>query len=452
MFGLERPYQLKTFLAHLLLLLSLGCAAQRKHNMANQTADTETSVHSDSGMLRVAIANPQFAGDFKVKSVFGQDYLNALYEYTVEGTYSGRPEELDTLLGTPVTLVISTPDSTDHFIRGVLEKVEALSTQAGTEVTLTLTPWQRNLARASGLNVFVQQNAPQMVETVFKRYHFRDYEMDIRERPATAPFYLQYRETDWNFICRTLEDVGIRFFFRHDSARTVMVMSDTGGSEHYSETAQIVRRTKGRVAERYSLGDKNFGGESLMAVAGNPQTPFEIFDFPGGFQNNSEASRFARLRHQERMSKSEVFMGTATDFPPRAGERVRVKGDSGEYYVTSVQMRFDRNPEQGDGFQCNASFEAVPSSAPWRPERRTVWPTVGVQSGSVVEVQPAQSVRNSLPRARIRFSWQKKSDTQSVWMPLAESIVPLVKKGSEVIITFRDGEIYDPIVTAVIKR
>ena len=54
-----------------------------------------------------------------------------------------------------------------------------------------------------------------------------DVKFELTESYAPWLYCVQYRESDFNFVSRLMEDEGIYYFFKHEEGRHTMVLADS---------------------------------------------------------------------------------------------------------------------------------------------------------------------------------------------------------------------------------
>ncbi|MCP4249537.1 MAG: type VI secretion system tip protein VgrG, partial [bacterium] len=141
----------------------------------------------------------------------------------------------------------------------------------------------------------------------------------------------QYRETDYNFICRLMEEEGIRWYFEQTSDAATLILAD-GGSGTYSaiegEAALPYVAPTGMVANqehvfRFRLGQSVRPGAvvlndfdyqnpklSLLSAADSGRDAgLEFFDYPGEYSKQGRGSELATLRAEEFEAARTVGVG-----------------------------------------------------------------------------------------------------------------------------------------------
>ena len=68
---------------------------------------------------------------------------------------------------------------------------------------------------------------PDIVEKIFKDYGFSDYNLRLQGSYEPRDYTVQYRESDFNFISRLLEEEGIYYFFEHEENLHRLILADS---------------------------------------------------------------------------------------------------------------------------------------------------------------------------------------------------------------------------------
>ena len=94
-----------------------------------------------------------------------------------------------------------------------------------------LVPWTWLLTRTANCRIFQKLTVPAIVEKLFKDHGFKDFTNRLTQQYPERDYVVQYRETDFNFVSRLLEDAGIWYFFEHENGRHTLVLGDSS-AEH----------------------------------------------------------------------------------------------------------------------------------------------------------------------------------------------------------------------------
>src|SRR5262249_23490284 len=89
-------------------------------------------------------------------------------------------------------------------------------------------PWLWFLTRTADCRIFQRQSAPDIIQKIFHDLKFNDFELRLYKQYRTRDYCVQYRETDFNFVSRLMEEEGISYFFEHDrdSKKHDLVLGD----------------------------------------------------------------------------------------------------------------------------------------------------------------------------------------------------------------------------------
>ena len=207
-------------------------------------------------------------------------------------------------------------------------------------------------------------------------------------------YCVQYRETDFNFVSRLMEQEGLLTTFQHEDGNHPMMVVDsisahepTSGYEeivfHELERGATMREvitdwTTGRELQpvAYALTDFDFKKPrtNLLALTRltrqHARASFEMFDFPGEYLEHGDGDRLANVRLNEIQSQFESHFGNASARGLAAGSTFKLSNhprtdQNDEYLITRVNMQVNAGQyaSNGDGaefFSC--SFSAIPES------------------------------------------------------------------------------------------
>ena len=171
-------------------------------------------------------------GDFLVLGMTGHEHLGRLYEYSVElaGAVNllGVPADVNLfkLLGTRATLTMKVEDDPRYFDGYVTRARRGEKRGRYDTYTLTLQPWLWFTSQTKNSRVFQEKSVKDIVTEVLKVYNSTDSEWRLAGDYPKLDYCIQYAETDFNFISRLLEEVGIYYFFEHTKGKHVMVLVD----------------------------------------------------------------------------------------------------------------------------------------------------------------------------------------------------------------------------------
>src|SRR6266542_6239571 len=153
-----------------------------------------------------------------------------------------RSIQFDSLVGKKATFTVflSYVSQCDiHVIISSFSQGSSSPLEGGTAPTVftsyydTLVPWLWALTRTSDCRIFQNLSVPDIIAKVFKDHGFSDFANRLYGAFEPREYCVQYRETDFNFVSRLMEEEGIFYFFEHtaDGHRLVVANSPQGHTD-----------------------------------------------------------------------------------------------------------------------------------------------------------------------------------------------------------------------------
>ena len=72
--------------------------------------------------------------------------------------------------------------------------------------------------------------APDIIQAVFATYGLSNVRNSLQATYPVREYCVQYRETDFNFVSRLMEQYGIFYFFEHTNGTHTLVLADSNGA------------------------------------------------------------------------------------------------------------------------------------------------------------------------------------------------------------------------------
>ena len=416
---------------------------------------------------------------FVVRTLRGRDAISELYRFELSLHTENPSLDFDELVGRAVHLVLRRADDERH-LHGILAELElerANDHVAWYRAVVVPQAWLLDLG--ADYRVFASQTAPAIVESLLKERGVGRVRFAIAGEYETREVTIQYHESEWAFASRLLEEEGIHYYFEHDAEGCTLVITDAGsthddigGDPHLFfrtdgfdnggaiETFEFSQRLlPSKVTVRDYPFEQPLGTLEQTASSNGPSSDAgAVFEFPDwNAQKRLSALQVAkkRARGQARAITLAAGFVFELDSHPRAAFNQR-------WLLTAVTLD-GGFPEHGGGAHLGASFEAVPASVDYRPERKTRRPKiVGAQMATVLS--PAQLTGGTADsadvqvddqgRVLVRFQWDRSSDG-ACWLPVAQiaasrgfGSMNLPRVGDSVLVEFLDGDPDRPIVSA----
>jgi type VI secretion system secreted protein VgrG len=320
--------------------------------------------------------------------------------------------------------------------------------------------------------IFQHQSVPDILRHVFKN----DWQLDVRGLDSLrGPFYprdycVQYRESDFAFVSRLMEEEGICYFFEHTRQGHTLVLANTPVAHpDVAEPSTVTYeeltgglRPSGRVtgweksqtirSTAYTLWDYCFElpGQNLQAgqriqptaEVGKVQHSLgapaddrrEIYEWPGGYAQRFDGidrsggvqaedlshifednARTARIRMEQEAAGAVRVRGRGKCAQFTAGYKFSLArhfdGD-GPYVLTEVEHAADiegtYTTKQDVPLNYANRFTCIPFAVPYRPRRKTPRPrALGTQTATVVGPPGSDIFLDKYGRIKVRFHWDR---------------------------------------------
>jgi type VI secretion system secreted protein VgrG len=427
----------------------------------------------------------------------GTERISQCFEYTLE-LVSGDVEVPSTkLLGETVTVEVRGARGDDRpprYFNGIVDSFAFTGLRDRFAVyQLVLVPNFLFLDKTRDNRIFQNMSVTDIVEQIFREYGFSNYELRLRGTYAPREYCVQYGETDLNFVQRLLEGVGIFYFFEHaDGAHVMILCDDVNTLEPVPEwdvlsytqdtdlspfaTNQItdVRRTDSAVTSHFAHTAYDFTKPSadLMATFGSDRPhatgSFEAYEYPGGYTELGDGDTLAEIRNAEDKAFAYRARAVTNARGPNAGSVVTVEAfpreaENDTYFVHAVDYDMadseyvtSSGRDVGQGFR--ASYDLIPVSTPFRPERRAPWPVMkGPQTAQVVGPAGEEIHTDEYSRVKVQFHWDRegaRDENSSCWVRVSSAwagsgwgFIQIPRIGQEVIVDFFEGDPDQPIIT-----
>jgi Rhs element Vgr protein len=252
----------------------------------------------------------------------GTEGLSQLYRFEIELS-SDEPEvAFDDVVGKPAILSINAQGGT-RFFHGLVSRFEVTNqVNDRTYFRAELVPHAWLLTHRYNSRIFQEMNVQDIIQQVLTdggipsdRFRF-----SLQGNYKLREYCVQYRETDYNFISRLMEEEGIWWMFEQSTSGHVLVMADSAAayapvegdsqlpfvplSGMNNEDEHVFRFRLGQSVRPGAvvLRDFNFEKPSLNLEAKSDvgrDTGLEISDYPGEYTDQNVGANLAKIRAEE---------------------------------------------------------------------------------------------------------------------------------------------------------
>ena len=428
------------------------------------------------------------------KSLRSRESLGRLFEYAVTVLSTRNDVDPKQLLGKNATLKLQLPKGGPRCFDGMVTRF-ALAGSHGRFVRyeMVLRPWLWFLTRGADCKIFQEKTVPDIIKEIFSKSVYPDaaYEFKLNGTYDPWEYCVQYRETDFNFVSRLMEQEGMYYYFEHTEGKHTMVVCDSPSvHEPYSnyDSIPFVVDNRSTTTEKERISDWYYSAEvqpgdyvideydfkkpsvNLMQkskqVREHEHAKHEIFDYPGEYDSPAEGDRYVRLRLEELQSQHERVQATSNARGIYVGHTFTLKGhprgdQNKQYLITSADINFAINEYEsagGSGATYSCSFECMLATEQFRTQRDTPKPIVqGLQTAKVVGPAGDEIYTDEYGRVKVHFHWDrygKEDENDSCWIRVSHpwagknfGMVALPRMGQEVVVEFLEGDPDRPLIT-----
>jgi type VI secretion system secreted protein VgrG len=404
--------------------------------------------------------------------------LDLVHEETASG-YTPTIVEPEQILGRPVGVSLVQPDGNFRYFSGIVNQFsQGNRDERFTYYRAIVVPQVWLLTQRAQSRIFQQLNVPDILKKVFENLEvIFEIQGDFRPRE----YCVQYRETDFDFASRLMEEEGIYYYFEHGQDGHKMIVADTILSHRRCPEKNEVPFVLDLTSEegfiscvgtwlvrhqlqtgKYTLWDHNFelphrrleAEETSRFAIGNNNL-LEIYDYPGNYAKRFDGvskggadqaglqnvfldnRRTVEIRMQELDAEYQVSSAWSSCGSLTAGHRFKlfdhpVRTNNTDYILISIQHEAEQSPNFVSGEEKSLayhnSFTCMPygaEKAPYRPPRKTPKPTVkGSQTAVVVGAPGEEIFVDKYGRVKVQFHWDREgqaNSNSSCWIRVAQN-------------------------------
>jgi type VI secretion system secreted protein VgrG len=438
----------------------------------------------------VAIDTPLGPDALVLVSLRGREQVSRPFAFELDLVSERQDVAAKDLLGRPVSFRVTPPGGEPRHFHGHVRRLAS-----GTEVRqearayrAEVVPWLWFLTLTTDSRIFQEKTALEVVETVFGDLGYSDFEVFVNRSLERRDYCVQYRETDFDFVSRLLEEEGISYWFRHEATRHVLVLSDHAGAfgrttpydlEFWDgTTAAPDQVTQWERAQEFRPGrfthrDFNFEtpGQDLTAsartVVDQPGTErFEVYEHPGSYHDRALGADLVNLRMEELEVPATLVRGASVCPALAPGQKFKMArhvlpAETGQVFVlTSVEhSAWDMSHVAGAGRApgYENSFTCVPDGVKLRPPRTTPRPVVhGSVTAFVTGPKGEEVYVDKYGRVKVQFHWDRegqRDEKTTCFVRVAQSWAGAQwaahfwpRIGQEVVVSFLEGDPDRPLV------
>lgn len=465
----------------------------------------------------------QTPGPFSVSDVItsfsGREQLSRPFEFHLEvqsGNLLIKPEDA---IGIAICIQLDGGEGkSPRYFHGYISHISLGESAEGTRegkmlsyrsYRVRIVPWLWFLSRAARSFIFLPEKEKKNIAEVLKEVKTRvDDTMHVKAEwddktdgfldACEVEHCVQYRETDFNFFSRILEQYGITYYFEHTKDKHQLVMVNikheylfalekevefpvTTGGQGQADHITSWEHNYEFVTGKYVLNDYNFETPMENLITDEPPIPsgisqkhvdkYEFYDAPGEYSEKGRGDVYATYRQREEQSRFNTVNASSTCRSFTSGRCFTLKKhpsctdeEKKDYLITSISHSAAQpGPFSGEGsISYSNRFEAMSKKIHYQPPRLTPKPLVsGIQTATVAGGKEDEIHTDKYGRIKVHFHWDRISRDKRfnegeklfcwlrVAMPMAGKgwgMFSIPRVGQEVVVDFIDGDPDRPLV------
>jgi uncharacterized protein involved in type VI secretion and phage assembly len=279
------------------------------------------------------------ATEFRVESFTGTEGISQLFRFEIYLTSESDEIDSKDAIGKPATLTIRRGEER-RYVNGIVSQFWWIGDSGrATTYYAALVPVVWPLTQRYDSRIFQNVSVLEIVQEILKDariasdyYNVKMCRKNYQERKRE--YCVQYRESDFNFISRLLEEEGISYYFEHhyDGQRRwhTMVLGDDPSCHGpiAGRSTVIFHEHTGQVPAEEHVFEYRYGHQILpgavtlrdfnyerpkLDLQGSAQAKhdanLEVYEYPGEFDSPPAGTGLARVRLEEMQTRYRMGVG-----------------------------------------------------------------------------------------------------------------------------------------------
>lgn len=429
---------------------------------------------------------------------WGREALSELFTYQIELASADPEIDPDQIIGRRATLGLRGFDGEFRYFDGFVSRFEQLPHGVGpyTLYFCELRPWLWFLTLTTDCYIFQDLSVPDVIKKRFEKWGFQDFQMRLYENHVPWEYCVQYRETVYDFISRLCELEGITWYHKQENGKHTLILTDQksghepcpGKSSYKYEKVfgigtkrgddviydwQLRKSVRpGKYAHQeyhFENPETDLTGEEETTLRAGADPKYEIYDFPGEYEEKEEGRQWARSRQQENEVDYHVAEGRSNSRTLHAGYKLTLRehersDQNDQYLITEVIHEGAEGPlyfgDEAEAASYENTFKCIPAQTQFRPKRRTKkHQMLGKQTAKVVGPSGEEIYTDKYSRVKVKFNWDrvrpkdKTHEGASCWIRVMQpwtgvewGQIWIPRIGQEVVVDFFEGDPDRPVI------
>ena len=452
-----------------------------------------------------------FGADAILTGLSGREELSRPFDFMLTIASPNEKIKPDQIIGQPLAVRIDRDDQEPRYIHGYVSSFWAGNTflaESGKNMfrmyRVRIVPWLWFMTRAARCFIYHPEKAEKSIQDVLDAIvkRVKEYGHVVPELESgnakilgkrKVEHCVQYRETDFNFLSRTLERYGIFYYFKFANNKHTLILSDQLNYPNAPEAeVKYPNSTDANISDdivtswehayefvtgKWEQTDYDFihpstdlkaSAHKHSSITLKNNDAYEQYDYPGEYVKKDDGEAEAAIRLEAEESRFNTVNGTSTckTFSPgycfKLTEHLNCKDEKGKsYLITSVSHTATQpGPYTSDNqtAKYSNSFTCIPKDSQYRPLRLTPVPLLSsIQTAVVVGPSGEEIYTDEYGRVKVQFHWDregKKDENTSCWVRVCQvhagkgfGGIDIPRVGEEVVISFLEGDMDCPLIT-----
>ena len=431
-------------------------------------------------------------GNFSVIEFSGEEKISEPYHFKIFLKASDSSIEPGDIVKKRARLTYITQTNKERHINGVVGKASIEKVETNFAIySVDIYPlfWLLSFRKQS--RIFQKMTAPDVIKEVLQDAGIStsEFKISLSGNYTQREYCVQYQENDLNFIKRLCTEEGIFFFFKQETDREIIFITDdasghpksipefqvkyhpdTGAKRNEEETVLTCSKDVSVYSGKVVLNDYNYeqpGMQLRFMSASKDNQELELYNHPGGYKEASPGENRVQIYKDSAAVKSNTIKGKATFRCLSAGHKFKMSNHPNDSFnALFIPINVKHNGKQTtvfphgeagkDGIIYECTFDSIPAEKPYRPEKILPKPLASVQTAIVIGPEGDQVYMDESGRVKVKFHWDRicEGNDCSCWIRVSDGYAgadhgshfpPLI--GDEVIVDFLHGDPDRPIIT-----
>ncbi len=431
--------------------------------------------------------------EFHVLEFQGEEHVSQFFQFNLVLGSTSSDVDFAKVVGQPAVLTLKNKQGTRYFNGVTARFVQQEKARRFTVYHLTLVPKTWRMYHRHDCRIFQKKHIKKIISEELLKKAKIEHKFGTKggKDPVEREYCVQYRESDWSFIARLLEEEGFFYFFEHKADKHVLHIGndyqlhpDISGADTTLEFHAPATTTPDKEhiyslqygeevrSGKVTLNEWNFEKPTLKYKKDGKDkldNDLEVYDYPGLYAMPETGGDLAKVRMQELQVQRRVVEGESDCIRFCAGysftlDKYHRKALNKKKYMLVRVSHFGEKHQDleagavSERIRYHNAFQCIQRDVPFRPPRVTPKPQVtGCQTAIVTGPSNEEIYTDKHGRVKVHFHWDrlgKKDENSSCWIRVSQlwagqswGAMWIPRKGQEVIVEFLEGDPDRPIVT-----